>query len=372
MFKKTSWIFGFLALALVGDRLVGFVFKKITENSKFRYAQLYSSNTAADVVFVGNSRGLSFYQPEAERILQKNTVNLSYNGMPADLAKCLVLDYLDRHPAPKLLVVDVTLCDRENNALKTNFNLFTDKSARLDTLLKGITEKDDNYAGKKVVYGGKLSWLYRHNSEVFQRVLFYRSRSDKDWTNDRLISDAQMSDTSFSTYQVRPFPNMVEHLKQLVDSAKARGIEVQLVIAPYYAPFAAVVRDSFLSPLKMQVEAATGLPVHDFSEALTDRSEIADYQHPNTKGSIHFINLLLERGIFNTIIGISSNNGMSENTNFAPPSVPTPQPEPTQVQPPQNYNVQPSQNTTPTTQPKKRRPRTGSDYGFSVDTMFSK
>ncbi len=118
MRKHIFWIIGFLSLAFMGDRIVGFVLQKVTEKSQFRYSRLYNSNSDADILFVGNSRGLTFYQPEVEKITSLNTMNLSYNGMPADLAKCLVMDYLDRHNPPKVMVVDITLCDRTNDVLK--------------------------------------------------------------------------------------------------------------------------------------------------------------------------------------------------------------------------------------------------------------
>ena len=35
---------------------------------QFRYSRLYNSTEDADILFVGNSRGLTFFQPEAERV----------------------------------------------------------------------------------------------------------------------------------------------------------------------------------------------------------------------------------------------------------------------------------------------------------------
>ena len=296
MSKHFIWIFAFLLIALLGDRLVGYIFARITQKSLFRYSRLYNNKPdTADILFIGNSRGLTFYQPEAERITGMKTINLSYNGMPADLAKNLVFDYLEHHPAPKLMIVDATICDRENDALKSSFNLYTPYSYRLDTLISGI-HVPDKFSGRKIVLGGSLSHLYRYNTELFQRVLYHRNKPDTDWLIDRIISDGAVKDTSFLSYQVRMFPNMVAHLKQMIDTARAHGVKVQLVINPYYPPFAETVRDSFLTPLKNYVENVTGLPVHDFSKALIQRDELGDYQHANKKGSIHYMNILSENG----------------------------------------------------------------------------
>ncbi len=313
MGKHLIWISAFLALAFAGDRLVGFLLKTITKNSQFRYSRLYNSTESADILFVGNSRGLNFYQPEVERLTQAKTMNLSYNGMPADLAKTLVMDYLDHHTAPKIMVVDVTMCDRYNESLKSSMNLYAPYSERLamtikqSVALKMLNEVPDSvqildaYAGRKVYYGGLLSHLYRHNSEIFQRVLYHRTKPDNDWIVDRVIGESSVRDTSFKSYQVRMFPSMVAHLKEMVAYAQSKGVEVKLVINPYFPPFAETIRGSFLTPLKAYVEAETGLIVSDFSTALQNTDEIGDYQHANKKGSIHYMNVLSESGIFNTL-----------------------------------------------------------------------
>lgn len=328
MGKHTIWIFALLLFAFSGDRICGYILQKITEKSQFRYSRLYNGQEDADILFVGNSRGLTFFQPEVETLTSLKTINLSYNGMPADLAKCLVLDYLDRHKTPKIMVVDVTMCDRENDLLKTGFNLYTPQSVRLDTLLRGI-KTPDSWAGRKVVYGGNVSWLYRHNSEIFQRVLYYRQKSDKDWLLDRTIGEDAANDPNLKSYQVRMYPNMVEHLKEMVNYAQNKGIQVKLVINPYYPPFAETIRDSFLTPLKQHVEMQTGMAVDDFSTILKERGEIGDFQHANKNGSTHFMKILMAKGYFsttNSAIGIDtyqnqeaiSNSNISEQVIVSP------------------------------------------------------
>lgn len=417
MGKHLIWIAAFLALAFAGDRLVGFLLKTVTKNSQFRYSRLYNSNESADILFVGNSRGLNFYQPEAERLTAQKTMNLSYNGMPADLAKTLVMDYLDRHAAPKIMIVDVTLCDRYNESLKQSMNLYAPYSERLATLIKNsvslkMTEGSpdgieilDAYAGRKVYYGGLFSHLYKYNSEIFQRVLYHRNKLDNDWIVDRVIGASSTKDTSFKSYNVRMFPAMVAQLKEMVDYAKGKGVEVKLVINPYFPPFAETIRDSFLSPLKAYVEAQTGLPVSDFSTALQNTDEIGDYQHANKKGSIRYMNVLAEKGIFSSV----TNSALGDNTSSTPQlslaapvdsfgnfsngtAAQSPAPVTEIVQPVtqksvsandvvsaslQNENVSPhdSKNLIPIftdispKKTKKKRRRNVSDYGFAVDTV---
>lgn len=386
MRKHLVWISSFLCLAFGGDRLAGYFLERITNNSQFRYSRLYNSTEDADILFIGNSRGLTFFQPEAERLTKVKTMNLSYNGMPADLAKCLVMDYLDRHAPPKVMIVDVTLCDRENDVLKSGFNLYTPKSLRLDTLLRGMTTGDDNFAGTKVVVGGNVSHLYRHNSEIFQRVLYHRNKTDEDWLIDRVIGEKTATDTALSSYKVRMFPNMVAHFKEMIDYAKSKGVEVKLVINPYFPAFAesAEMKDSFLIPLKTSVKAVTGLPVHDFSTALTEMDEIGDLQHANKKGSIHYMNILLEKGILSKdVFFMGLNLPPSNMENVKPSSVfISENTAPTQRKLPELIPVQEVDThgraylpSAPFSAPflskkGKKKKKWDSDYGFAVDTLF--
>ncbi len=400
MGKQLIWICAFLALAFLGDRLVGSFLRDFTKTSQFRYSRLYNSNETADILFVGNSRGLTFYQPEVERLTGQKTMNLSYNGMPADLAMTLVMDYLDRHVPPKVMVVDVTLCDRYNESLKTSMNLYVPYSRRLANLIKNSAsinlknpnsvevDTTDAYAGRKVYYGGKLSELFQHNSEIFQRVLYHRNKLDEDWIVDRIIGESATKDTAFRSYEVRMFPVMVNHLKEMIDYAKEKGVVVKLVINPYYAPFAETIRDSFLTPLKMYVEAQTGLPVSDFSTVLQSVDEIGDYQHANKKGSIHYMNILSEKGIFNAFTNSALNVNTGRFPNFSLAS-----PLPDTLVSYSNTNVQTVPVTEKVTLPQsvltpsvsvplesilpqnvkkkavKKRLKKHDDYGFSVDTV---
>ncbi len=385
MRKNIIWIIAFLSLAFLGDHIIGFFLHKTTEKSQFRYSRLYYAHQDADILFVGNSRGLTFYQPEVEKLTSLKTMNLSYNGMPADLAKCLVMDYLDRHKAPKVMVVDVTLCDRENDMLKSGFNLYTSASTRLDSLLSGI-QTPDTWAGRKIVYGGKVSWLYRHNSEIFQRVLYYRNKSDEDWLIDRVIGEGAANDSTLKSYQVRMFPNMVAHLKEMVEYAKNKGVEVKLVINPYFPPFAESIRDSFLTPLKSYVESQIGIPIHDFSTVLKEREEIGDFQHANKKGSINFMKILMDEGYFqsnknygwdNQTSQHDTNADITDNFTNAPlsdtfpilssPSAPNNRPIPPAT------IVSFTENQSPPLKNITRKKRKNQDAApwISVDTMFS-
>lgn len=288
--KQIRWYVAFLILVFVGDRLGGYWAAQHVAKSQFRYSKLYHDTEQADILLLGNSRGLTFYQPYLEEITGKKTCNLSYNGLPMDAAKCLCLDFLaaqkaispDNRPH---LIIDITMCDRENDALLAAFLPYSMQSPRLDALI--------HQKLPKVWWGAQVSSLFRYNNEIFQRALYYRNRSDADWLLDREISPALAQEVSKHSYEIDVQPYLIQQLQETVAAAQAAHSKVTLVIGPYFPGF----QVKNLDLLQQAVEKATGLPVLNFSDALTDPSDFGDFMHPNKKGSMRYLDLLAKEFI---------------------------------------------------------------------------
>lgn len=277
-----------LALVLAGDRLGGRFCQQLADHSQFRYARLYNGQAAADILLVGNSRGLTFYQPFIEQATGLRTFNLSYNGLPADLANVLVQDYLDRYPAPRVLVLEVTTADRPNRELIASFLPYASHSARLDALIR--QNNTDAW------WGGQVSSLFRANNEVFQRALYYRNRPDTDWLIDRQIAPALAATAPLDTFPISVQRPLIAQLANAVAYARSKGVRVELVISPYYPQ---MVRDwTNVGAVSQATQQATGLPVRDYRQALPDPADFGDFMHPNKRGAQHYIDLLVRDGVF--------------------------------------------------------------------------
>jgi len=292
--KKILWIVALLVLTFIGDRLGGWILKKQVDKSQFRYSRLYTDRAQSDILLVGNSRGLIFYEPYIEEMTGKKTLNLSYNGIPVDLMNTLVQDYFEKYPAPQQMIVDVTMCDRINDQLTTGFNTYSPYSENLEKL---ILERGGNMG-----YGAKVSHLFRYNSEIFQRALYYSNKSDKDWLLDRVINQNMVeAAVDLDTYYIDLHPDtldqdyLLENLDQLVKTAKGKGTEVQLVINPYYPAFAKSITN--LPAFKAKIESYTGLKVNDYSTAVTEEKGFGDYQHLNKYGARLYLDLLKRDGV---------------------------------------------------------------------------
>ncbi len=290
MINKTTlrigWFLLLIAITLIGDRVGGYFLQRIVDKSNFRYTSLYQGKAQADILLVGNSRGLSFYQPHVEEATQKTTFNLSYNGMPVDLARVLVEDYFERHPAPALVLIDITLSDKYNIPLISGFTAYSTYSKRLDSLIQAVNPK--------LYYACKFSHLLRFNNEVFLRALYYQGNTtDKNWLLDRVISDGMREKVTQEPYKIDLIK--IEELKAIIKIAQENGSEVKLTVTPYYPPFRHHMEglDKFIAA----VEEHTQLPVHDYSTALSNYEFFGDYMHINKDGSKSLIQLLQQDGI---------------------------------------------------------------------------
>lgn len=284
--RHWQWYGILLLVVVLGDRLAGTYLQRQADLSGFRYARLYAGAAQADVLLIGNSRGLVLYQPFIEQISGLKTFNLSYNGLPADAMAVLTADYLDRYPAPRKMVIDITLCDRRNDPLLAGFMLYARHSPRLDSLLR--------QKAPKAWWGGQLSQLFRCNNELFQRALYYRNRPDDDWLLDRTIPEALAAEAVRQSYRIDPDPYLVEQLAATVRAARQKGVAVELIIGPYFPGF----RVDGLDALKSAVERAAGLPLRDYRSALPLSEQFGDFMHPNKSGSRAFIDMLHRDGVF--------------------------------------------------------------------------
>lgn len=271
--------------------------KQWVESSQFRYSRLYTDRAESDILLVGNSRGLIFFQPHIETLTSKKTFNISYNGISVDLMNQMVQDYYDRYEAPELMLLDVTMADRINDQLTFGFNTYGQYSDRVNDL---IIERGGNMG-----HGAQVSHLFRYNSEIFQRALFYKNKSDESWLLDREISPSLVEAAKdLEDYTISLYPDttagmqnyLPNHLSELIKTAQAKGTKVVLVVNPYFPPFAESIIN--LSTFIKDIEKTTGLPVLDYSQAVKDIKAFGDYQHLNQYGAKIYLDQLQKDGVF--------------------------------------------------------------------------
>src|SRR5207253_3792665 len=152
-------------VVLAGDRIGAYIGRRLLLASQFRFSRIYRGGSNADILVIGDSRGVhSFYAPEIERLTGRPALNLSFNSMSVPIAEALFADYLEHNRAPRTVIVEAT-CVTVDRGLVTELLTYADLSPRLETL----------YAREhpRGAAAGRLFRLFRYDSEFFLRALMY-------------------------------------------------------------------------------------------------------------------------------------------------------------------------------------------------------
>lgn len=264
----------------------GWFLQKQINASQFRYSRMYREEAAADILIIGNSKGLNLHIPSIEEATSQKAFSLCYNGMPIALATTLVQDYIDRYPKVKTVIIELCMVDLGEAELITEFNSYIQGSKRIDSLIKNTS--------KQAWISAKISHLYRFNNEVFQRAMFYRNRIDNDWTLGKTISNRMKQEAARVSIDFTGDSLKLQRIKMIADYCRERGVKVKLLITPFYP----VVNLDKIDILKSRALNITGLPVLDYSQAITKDEYFADMLHLNEKGSIELVNLINKDGVF--------------------------------------------------------------------------
>jgi hypothetical protein len=282
--KKASWVIFFIAVLFAGDRLIGMYFQHVVDKSLFRYSRMYRGEGKADIVIVGNSRGLNLFQPYMEQQTGRKTFSLCYYSMPMEIAGAIAEDYLDRYKVQTVLC-EVSIVEMSDDRLLSGFTTYIPDSKRIDSVLKSTV--------KESWISSQVSHIYRFNNEVFQRALYYQNRLDDDWFFDRTISDRAIKEADGQGVEWKVPEKHVQDLKQLADYCKARNINLKFIIGPFFPKF----QVKNLDKLKKRIEEVTGIPVRDYSYAIQDVTAFSDYNHANIKGGKEVVDMMIRDGV---------------------------------------------------------------------------
>jgi len=280
------------------DRLLDICFSRLTMQSQIRFSRLYSGAIDADILVLGNSRGVnSIYTPDVENRLGMKTFNLSYNGMGIVLAQSIFEDYLENNPAPSLLVIEATNINVDSKLIN-NLKLYTHYSHRLKELFR--TEYPREYAACQ------LSRLYCYNSEFFLRVLYFIDKNDQTWINRHKVDPGFVSSYMPGPQSGQMFaqisPSKLNALLNIIDLAHKNSVEVRILIGPFLPKHILHIPQFSTWKQKLSEALPTGYKIWDYSTAITSNIAFADPVHLNYEGSRMLLNMLLGDGFFTTTV----------------------------------------------------------------------
>jgi hypothetical protein len=282
--RAAVWWLVLAAVIVAGDHLLALALDQILIRSQFRYSRLYRGGNDADIVIIGDSRGVnSFYAPALEQMTGLRALNLSYNSLSPHVAEAVLLDYLERNRTPRMVVIEATSAIT-SGAVASQLRTYAGLSPRMAALYA----RDHPFEAR----AARLFWLFPLNSEFFLEALHYMRRSDQDWIMRDVIPDALRRGNHFAPIQ--PLPDEIDALARLVRELQQRGIEVRIVIAPY-----APVRQPTNTPQFIAlIEGRTGVRVWNYVGAVKELDSFADTVHLNERGSRELLAMMVRDGAF--------------------------------------------------------------------------
>jgi len=280
--RASIWFIALIAVIVAGDRLLSWTLSRVLVRSQFRYSRLYRGGIDAQVLILGDSRGVhSFYVPAIEELTRLRAFNASYNSMSMRIAEAVLMDYLDRNRAPQLAIIEVTSVAFEGE-LTSELRTYAEFSPRLSVLY--------DEAHPSAAIAGRAFHLLNLNSGFYLEALHYMRRSDQDWINHSAMPP-ELRNVAPAQWQL-PTPSNLAALNRMIAALRSRGVEVRLVLAPYRpAP-------SNMADFAQIVGRSSGLPVWNYSGAVTDPEEFADTVHLNEHGSRALLAMMKRDGLF--------------------------------------------------------------------------
>lgn len=306
----------FAMTIFAGDRLLAKMLESLIDSSQFRFSRLYGGKADADVVIFGDSRAVhSFYAPGLSESFKRNVVNMGYNGFTTEMVECLINDYLNNCPPPKLIVLEVTNVFHSPDSL-VNVKPYLSRSPMLSELFR--RERPDDY------FYTQVSHLYRLNCELTLRVLYFLKKTDQTWILTRPMppgmAQARMTTTAESSEKESPvLDKNLAAFDRILELTRKKGIELRCVVAPYWPDYYAnsPAKQRTIKELQKRVRessagSAAAANLWDYS-TLLDQSELfADRVHTNRDGARQFQQRLEVDGVFDA--GASPPAGRAETT----------------------------------------------------------
>jgi hypothetical protein len=293
--RSAAWLLLLVVVYFVGDRLGAAALGTMMWRSSLPYPKLYEGRYDADIFCIGNSRGVyGFPTTIMEEVTGEAVANLSVNGLAPQIAECMLLDYLDHCPPPRMVLAEANFVEMETSAAGVmKFSPYFSRSQRLFDL---ACRFDSTYSVL-----GRASKLTQFNSELTMfaamHYAVHRGRSDEDALVRRQISPQLVADTeTMEPISLDVNDAELAAVKRMADACRKRNIGFKLVLTGYLPAYRAKIQN--LQAWMDEIESQSGLEVIDLS-AIGANSAFFDRVHLNAEGSRRTAELIMERGLLN-------------------------------------------------------------------------
>ncbi|WP_207459870.1 hypothetical protein [Azospirillum sp. SYSU D00513] len=276
-----------LAMVVTMDRVLASSLGAAFLQSGDRFLSIYKPDQsaggeagvqAADVLILGNSRADNHFPTSAvQEMTCWSAVNLGMGGAPTTVSNLLFQDYVERHGAPRLLVLEPTSVVDEPMAL-ADLPLLSYYSPRVDGFIR--------QADFSMWAGNQAFNLLIFNNNQTIRMGFDMLRGKKDdRTLHGTISDVQRRDIDrLPMEKMEGFQPNWDALNSIIRTAHEHGTKVAVVITPYYPGYIQKVSnfEEFFDDLKRRLPPEVA--VIDARRVVKGDQNFMDPLHVNAEG----------------------------------------------------------------------------------------
>jgi hypothetical protein len=231
----------------------------------------------ADVLVLGNSRADNHFPVSAlQDMTCGRALNLGMGGAPTVLSALLWDDYVERHGAPRLLVLEPTgVVDNPHDL--ADLPLLAYYSPRIDTFVRQENQE---------------LWMANHafnlmtfNNNQTMRLIAGLVKPAADRTLVGVIPDPMKAQLAAAPEEMMTADTANwQALDHIITSAQSHGTRVAVVITPYFPTYAGKLKnfDAFFADLKGRLPA--GVTVIDARRAVDKDELFMDALHVNEDG----------------------------------------------------------------------------------------
>lgn len=281
MFRLLASLCLIVAMVVTMDRVLASSLGSLLLRSDDRFVGIYRSDPPqarpADVVVLGNSRADNhFPAAEVEKATCGKALNLGMGGAPTVISDLLWQDYVERHGAPRLLILEPTGVVDDPHML-ADLPLFGYYSPRIDAFLR--QENPRLWASDHAFN------LLAFNSNQTIRLALGLFRTADDRTLSGSIPASLKSQISrLPMEKLEGFAANWQALDRIVATARSHGTRVAVVVTPFFPGYIAKVGnfEEFFTELKQRLPH--DVAVIDARQAVVDESGFVDALHVNREG----------------------------------------------------------------------------------------
>src|SRR5690606_35596438 len=220
----------------------------------------------------------------------KKVFNMSYNGLRIDIARVLFEDYLALNQKPSMVVIEASMLTRAYPELAKELKPYVTSGNGIGSMLRELYPDVYRYS--------MISHVFRYNSEIFLRSLYYLGRDDQEWINEGVIDPAherQLDGYRGISFEIDSV--LLEELFAMEQRCLEDTIELRVIIAPYLPAYARKIGNMETWKEAIDTRLRYGM-VMDCSQCVEESENFADWVHLNRSGSRVLLDSLLKANYF--------------------------------------------------------------------------